>query len=511
MVLILQSEGNGNGLAKFSVPNSVARLNYFFGQLLSQRDLQAEQTYNLVLRRLVQRETFGTGTVAGLEVSKEKGGETLPLGVFIAPGFAVDPDGRELLLEKDVAIDVADPPLQPEDNPFPGVLSLAEEIAERWEHPFDVVDLAELGTALLGCGLISEITDAAIQDQLEKLPVDVPDISPPTLLRDWLFDQLIGVTFIGLRYRETSAEMAPAVLDASCCGDTTCRPSRTQEGVFIVTSRERFPEIVDPYEQFKLCLDEDIFNQIDTDPDGVPEQIDCKSALCRCVLASWRALPRFNDACGASEPPIVCLAQVCWDRYSNGGNTQILNIDNCECRPLAPGGPALRAFIESLTGCATPQFLAPRLVEIDPEEAKEFEAADTNGSITLTATANADVKPEPFSAEKVWEIRYYAESGTTVEVFDGNEGPQGRDVTVTFNGHDIQITLDAADPVAPLPPGTYVWRLTNEDSEDSTIFETQTDQELDGEPNPPKDVPSGDGIAGGGFEARFVVKNGGGE
>jgi hypothetical protein len=51
--------------------SSVARLRYFFGELLTQRDLEAEQHYHVLMRRLVQREAFGTGTVAGLEVVAE--------------------------------------------------------------------------------------------------------------------------------------------------------------------------------------------------------------------------------------------------------------------------------------------------------------------------------------------------------------------------------------------------------------------------------------------------------
>ena len=52
-----------------TVASGVARLHYFYGQLLTQRDLSAEQHYHLELRRLLQREAFGTGTVAGLRVA----------------------------------------------------------------------------------------------------------------------------------------------------------------------------------------------------------------------------------------------------------------------------------------------------------------------------------------------------------------------------------------------------------------------------------------------------------
>src|SRR5690606_13472247 len=93
---------NGNG--ELVVPSSVAGSTYFHGQLLAERDLRAEQSYHVVLRRLVQRETFGTGTTAGLRV--DVAGPAMPRGVFVRAGLGFDPDGRELLLETDVCIDV---------------------------------------------------------------------------------------------------------------------------------------------------------------------------------------------------------------------------------------------------------------------------------------------------------------------------------------------------------------------------------------------------------------------
>src|SRR4051812_16797946 len=101
------------------VKNSLTRVRYFFGQLLTQRDLEAEQLFNLRLQRLIQRETFGTGTVRGLKVQPNlNGGPTPPTSVFITPGLAMDPDGRELLLENAVCVPVAEQPLQPGNFPF---------------------------------------------------------------------------------------------------------------------------------------------------------------------------------------------------------------------------------------------------------------------------------------------------------------------------------------------------------------------------------------------------------
>src|SRR4051794_4954168 len=90
------------------VPGAVSRVRFFFGQLLGHRDREAEQHFHVVLRRLGQREAFGTGTVAGLKVVAEQGGKTAPRSVFVLPGFALDPDGRELLLASPTAVEVAD-------------------------------------------------------------------------------------------------------------------------------------------------------------------------------------------------------------------------------------------------------------------------------------------------------------------------------------------------------------------------------------------------------------------
>jgi hypothetical protein len=46
------------------ISSGVSRVRYFFGQLLTERDLESEQHFHLLMRRLVQREAFGTGTMA---------------------------------------------------------------------------------------------------------------------------------------------------------------------------------------------------------------------------------------------------------------------------------------------------------------------------------------------------------------------------------------------------------------------------------------------------------------
>jgi hypothetical protein len=78
------------------------RLRFFDGQLLTAKDFQAEQDYQIEKRRLHNRFLHGSGVVDGLAVSIEDG----PGGaVLVSPGLALDRDGNEILVESAVRID----------------------------------------------------------------------------------------------------------------------------------------------------------------------------------------------------------------------------------------------------------------------------------------------------------------------------------------------------------------------------------------------------------------------
>lgn len=87
---------------KLTTPISVApcqplkRLNYFFGQLLSAADLQAEQNYLLGKHRRHNLRCHGAGIVEGLQVSVSA--NNAGASVIVAPGFAIDPMGNEVEL-----------------------------------------------------------------------------------------------------------------------------------------------------------------------------------------------------------------------------------------------------------------------------------------------------------------------------------------------------------------------------------------------------------------------------
>ena len=337
--------------------SSFSRLRYFFGQLISQRDLEAEQQYHVRLRRLDQREAFGTGTVAGLGVVQENDSVTPPRSVFVLPGLAFDSDGRELVLEQAVCVLVAEDGVTP--GTFPDLAlatdkdSLAQAVEDTFGSPFEVADLTNLVVRLNSCGLITDEEleafnpeDAGsgeidvIQGHLQHIdPSTVPEIVFPQTLVDWLFDQLVAVTYIGLQYAEFGAEPQPALLDASCCTPGQCFPSRNQQAVVLVTSATPFEAIPDPFKTFSECL------PADTPPE---EQAQL---TCECILEGWRGMPPIDGECEANFP-IVSLASVCWSRFDLGTGTQILGVDNCTLRPLAPGGPSIRVLTEFGSGGA---------------------------------------------------------------------------------------------------------------------------------------------------------------
>jgi hypothetical protein len=74
------------------MPGAPRRPNYFTGQLLTEEDFEAEQSYFLDGRRSDTRHLHGWGVVCGLGVAPSGG------GVAIQPGLAIDGLGREIVV-----------------------------------------------------------------------------------------------------------------------------------------------------------------------------------------------------------------------------------------------------------------------------------------------------------------------------------------------------------------------------------------------------------------------------
>jgi hypothetical protein len=89
------------GVTLISDGSPLTRLNYFDGKFLRAEDLQAEQTY---LRRLVQmsNQAHGAGVVHGFEVTRASGDK-----LRLAPGLAIDNEGRVLFLSETAEVSLA--------------------------------------------------------------------------------------------------------------------------------------------------------------------------------------------------------------------------------------------------------------------------------------------------------------------------------------------------------------------------------------------------------------------
>lgn len=89
-------------LAALSEPRQhdgpLTRTAFFAGQILTAGDLQQEQDYLRAKQRRHNRWLHGSGIVSGLGVSLPPAASDETPSVTISPGYAVAPDGEELLL-----------------------------------------------------------------------------------------------------------------------------------------------------------------------------------------------------------------------------------------------------------------------------------------------------------------------------------------------------------------------------------------------------------------------------
>jgi len=89
------------GIEQFSAEK---RVRYFFGQLLSAQDFETEQQYHLQGRYRHNKMLHGPGIVTGLEIEVSSGDSTP--SVIVRPGYAIDPEGRELILGSCVKLEI---------------------------------------------------------------------------------------------------------------------------------------------------------------------------------------------------------------------------------------------------------------------------------------------------------------------------------------------------------------------------------------------------------------------
>jgi hypothetical protein len=82
------------------------RVHYFVGQLLSADDFRDEQQYHIRMRYLHNKVLHGPGIATGFGVSVSSG--TASLSVVISPGFAIDEEGHEIILNAPIELPISD-------------------------------------------------------------------------------------------------------------------------------------------------------------------------------------------------------------------------------------------------------------------------------------------------------------------------------------------------------------------------------------------------------------------
>ncbi|EID74477.1 MULTISPECIES: hypothetical protein [Rhodococcus] len=96
--------GSGCGCSSCAGLHTFVRPRFFAGQLLTDTELTALTTYMIDKDRLHNRFLHGTGVVCGLQVECDDCGP----GVVVRPGYAIDPQGADIVLPGGVTVDVVD-------------------------------------------------------------------------------------------------------------------------------------------------------------------------------------------------------------------------------------------------------------------------------------------------------------------------------------------------------------------------------------------------------------------
>ncbi len=78
------------------------RLNYYRGQLLNEDDFKAEQDYHIEALSTHNKNLHTWGIVKGLEVTSSSDKKHLK----ISEGIAIDKDGRQIIINKDIRVKV---------------------------------------------------------------------------------------------------------------------------------------------------------------------------------------------------------------------------------------------------------------------------------------------------------------------------------------------------------------------------------------------------------------------
>lgn len=163
--------------------------NFYCGQLLTDQDLKVLRDWARDKRRL-ERYKQGWGVVRGLQVRCDPAN---PSGVIVGPGYAVDPQGNDIVVCKDSPVDLAK-----------------------------------------ACGMPETICELPTVTALEQAPPDFLGIPLPLVGDPKVID-------IFIRYDEKSTMPLPALGRGACSERDACGFSRIEEGYIL-----EWKECVDP-------------------------------------------------------------------------------------------------------------------------------------------------------------------------------------------------------------------------------------------------------------------------
>lgn len=115
------------------------RPNFFTGRLLTAEDFAAEQDYHREQHYRHNRLMLGSGVVRGLSVSVGSGATT-PGVVSVRPGMAIDPIGRELELEEQVALALPQKTMRSATYPVLVIVRFTEQLTQPVPGPVNSDD-----------------------------------------------------------------------------------------------------------------------------------------------------------------------------------------------------------------------------------------------------------------------------------------------------------------------------------------------------------------------------------
>ncbi|MCA9904390.1 MAG: hypothetical protein KC547_11070, partial [Anaerolineae bacterium] len=258
-------------------PIATQRNHYFTGKLMAARDFIAESDYFLSHARLHNRLLHGWGIVCGLGVEEHGSSDCKDRWICIQPGIALDCCGRELIVEREMCVEL---PLPPEDDDK-GKNKNKDKVTQ---------------------------SKALTPAERESLP-------PPFL--------------VVLRYQEKGAEFVPA-LYAEGCEPTHREPNRIKECVAV---EFKLPE------ELPGCWKQsggDIDAPCHDDCGDSPAPGGCLEPACACGDYIPVALIRYKDPAnpkagweidlsGRREfpPPAGRLTQIVYTNWKHGQDTAL--------------------------------------------------------------------------------------------------------------------------------------------------------------------------------------------